>query len=75
MKLKQVLIVAKKSRPQVAKVLQALTEELAKRGIEWLQVEPAWYKLSSEEVLSDFDVHYRHEAEDVWDFWYSTYRD
>jgi NAD+ kinase len=61
MKLKKILIVAQSSRPQVAEALTTLTHELSRREIEFCVVEPAWYKLKNAEVISDFDIHYRHE--------------
>lgn len=61
MKLQKILIVAQSNRPQVSEALITLTNELSKRKIAFFLVEPAWYKLKNAEVISDFDIHYRHE--------------
>jgi len=61
MKLSKILIVAQSNRPQVAEALETLSRQLKRRQIASCLVEPTWYKLPTSEVLSDFDIHYRHE--------------
>lgn len=61
MKLEKVLIVAQSNRQPVAEALRTLCQELIQRNIEFFVVEPSWYKLKTDEVITDFDIHYKHE--------------